>query len=119
MSNFDLIYLLTAAAISIFYGIFGEKIFLREKQYKELARCKKIRKFIIHFSGSAIGFLVLYYLIQKAIFCISAKQYQYSVNIADVLLLIIALEGIMGHFPDVSYKIKEGAENLLGKVIKP
>jgi len=117
MKQYSWIYLLVAVAISIFYGIFGEKIFLREKQYNELALCKKVRKFIIHFSGSAIGFLVLYFLIQKAMFCISAGKYEE--NIADILLLIIALQGIMGYFPDISYRIKESVENLIAKFIKP
>lgn len=116
MANFDLIYLIVSVVISIFYGIFAEKIFLREKQYRELALCKKIRKFIIHFFGTAIGFSILYFLIKKAMFCLSTNQYNESM--VDVLLLIIALLGVSGFIPDVAYKIKEGADNIVGKIIK-
>jgi len=64
-----------------------------------------------------IGFLILYFLIQKAMFCIIEKKY--DENMSDILLLIIALQGVMGYIPDVSYKIKESVENLLDKFIKP
>lgn len=116
MKNFDLIYLIVSMVVGIFYGIFGEKIFLRERQYKELALCKKIRKFIIHFFGVAIGFLILYFLIKKSIFCLSTNQY--SENMIDVLLLMIALLGVFGFIPDVAYKIKEGVDSLVGRIIK-
>jgi len=116
MAYFNPIYFLIAVGVSIFYGIYGEKIFLREKQYKDLTGCKKIRKFIIHFSGSAAGFLVLYYLMQKAMFCMYIGKF--DMNLTDILLLVIALMGISGFFPEVADKLRKGAVYIIEKFIE-
>ena len=108
-------YWLVAFVVSIFYSVFGEKMALRAEPYKGLDLSKKIRKHFIHFLGSLVGFGLMYFLIRKAMF--SIDEGQYTENIADVLLLIIALLGMLGYLPDVSYSIKKKTADLLEKII--
>lgn len=110
--NFNSIYLSIVIIISVFYGILGEYIFLRGEHYKKLAWYKKIRKFFIHTSGSAIGFSVLYFLIRKALFCMTTEQYT-LMSLTDVLLLTIAIIGIFGLLPWTVHTIATKIDEIL------
>ena len=120
MEQFNFIYLLVAGLTSLFYGVFAVKKFWGETRYKELKENKKIElvwQLIFNFLGAAVGFLVLYFLIRKAMFCISTGEYDYE-SIIDVLLLIIALLGISACLPAVTYKLTEGIGQIIDKIIE-
>ena len=72
---------------------------------------------IFNFLGTAVGFLVLYYLIRKGSYSILEKQYT-LITISDVILLIIALLGISGYLPWVAYKIADRVAEILGRKTK-
>ena len=98
MVAFNRVYLIISLAISSFYGLFAVIIFFGKNHYQTLPLAKKIREALFNFSGAAMGFTVFYYLIRKAVFSVSEKQYN-LMNLTDVLLLIVAIIGIFGLLP--------------------
>ena len=109
MDYFSCIYLVVASLVALFHafvmpilGVGGME------QYNPLPWYDKIRKFIEQFSSSVIGFGLFYFLIEKSIYVVSAKQYA-LINIADVLLLVIALLGISGF---LSFAVYSTATNI-------
>ena len=101
--------------VSLFYGLFAVKIFLGEETYKGLSNTKRAREIIFNFLGAAVGFLILYFLIRKAIYCVNAHEYK-DENIIDILLLIIALIGISGYLPYTIFSLSNGIHKMLEKL---
>jgi len=117
MVTFDWVYLVTSLVISLFYGLFAVLIFFGRHHYQALPLVKKIREALFNFSGAAIGFTVFYYLIRKALFSVSEKQYN-LINLTDVLLLIVAIIGIFGLLPWTMHTIAGKIDEILSRSTK-
>ena len=117
MSLFTIIYIAVALGVSLFYGFFGVIIFSGKKYYNSLTKMQKVRKFIIFFVPTILGFSLLYYLINKVLYCMTTEPKQYNlISVTDVLLLIIALMGIAGYLPNVIYRITRGINKIVEKI---
>lgn len=117
MSKFDILYLSVSFIISFFHGWFAVIIFFGRKHYDNLPLTNKFREGIFNFLGSAVGFLIFYYLIREGLFSISKGQYTLF-NGIDIILLIISIIGISGYLPWVTYTISSRINEILNIVIE-
>ena len=108
------VYLAIAVFVSLLYGLYAVDIFSEEGAFKKLSGSRKVREITLHFTGTAIGFAILYYLVRKAHFSVLVKNYN-LLNVTDVLLLLLALIGVAGYLPHAMGIVSNKISSLLSK----
>ncbi|MCX5701699.1 MAG: hypothetical protein NTW64_01810 [Candidatus Omnitrophica bacterium] len=93
---FKIAYCVIALCISLFYGSFAVRIWIVNP--KALKFTQRIYQFIFNFLSGLFGFSILYYLIYKIIVILRTDDFK-SMNLGDLVLLIIAIIGTTGQLP--------------------
>jgi len=109
--------LLIGFIVSIFYGLFADKIFWdkeqRSKHYKESSYLKHIQQFWLNFVGSFVGWFFIYLFLN-----ILLRIRLSELSITHILLLEFGIIGIVGWLPmtllGVATSLGEIVRKLLG-----